>query len=258
VDNVTDVLALPNCQLSATSYLIGYQNTATTFPNAVAVSVSGTTVTFGTPLQLEANATNNIVFNSFGGTRFNPNLFPLSATTAVFTYGASSGSILSRHVVLSVSGTTVTAGTILYGLWIDTAGGNFPQAADGFLAANSAAARNTVSAVTVSGTTLSVTGTVTLPGAITLPGTLIPFGVTSGARLTVPNTLQAGRLLSYRFRAGSEPLQAGTPALPNYGTAGTAYGIEVSPSRAAFTYTSAAQPSSTTAAVKLAILEFIA
>ena len=191
-------------------------------------------------------------------TRFVPGLFPVSATTALWTYINTSGSTASRHMILSVSGTTVTAGTALYGLWIDNSGGNFPQATDGFLAASSTASRNAVSAISISGTTLTVTGTTALPGALTLNNNPDPGGTSGGARLLSPAVLFAGRLLVYRFRPGSAPVFVGPVSLPNFGTASAAFDIEVAPSRSAFTYISAAQSGATTANVKLAILEFVA
>lgn len=77
---------------------------------AVTCNVSGATVTWGSELTVESftGSTGQLGFNN----RFAPRLLPLSATTAFLWYIDGSG--YSRSVVLTVSGTAVSAGTILY------------------------------------------------------------------------------------------------------------------------------------------------
>jgi hypothetical protein len=69
-------------------------------------------------------------------------------------------------------------------------------------------------------------------------------------------TLLGGRLLLYRFRATTPPQFVGAITLPNsdWGTT-TNVPVEVAPSKVAVTSAALAQSGSTTAAIKLAILE---
>jgi len=83
--------------LSATRVLIGYFSTSTLFKAAVA-SISGTTVTYGTPLSVEASSSDSR----------KPILTYLTSTTVLATYFLTSG---PSCVVLSIADTTVTKGT---------------------------------------------------------------------------------------------------------------------------------------------------
>ncbi len=245
------------CQLTATSYVVSYYQSAGTLMRAVHLGVSGTTPTFGTPFTVETvtlGALTNGVFNS---NRFQPNLFRLSDTTAVLTYGFTSGSVLSRHVILTNSGGTLAAGAILYGLWTDANGGNFPQETTGFLAFSTGAAEQSIQAVSVNGTGLDISGTLAAPGGLSFIATAgLRFGLSGGIRGISVATLLGGRLLLYRFRATTPPQFVGAITLPNsdWGTT-TNVPVEVAPSKVAVTSAALAQSGSTTAAIKLAILE---
>ena len=102
-----------SCLLSATKCLVSDDNN-TTQVTAIAVTISGTSVTAGTALTVESGAVggDRVNYTVDSATRYNPHLFPLSASTALLWYFDSSG--VSRAVVLSESGGTVTAGSIVY------------------------------------------------------------------------------------------------------------------------------------------------
>lgn len=98
--------------LSPTLALIVDNNNTTTEVRATAISISGTTCTAGTTTLIESGLTN--VGLGYGYSRQNTSLAPLSGTTALMTYDHSLGGITqSRAVVISVSGTTITAGSAL-------------------------------------------------------------------------------------------------------------------------------------------------
>ena len=109
-----DQTAVASCLLSATKALIT-PDTAGAIAGAQAFTISGTTVTVGAVLTVETvNAVSNLAYvgSGYPRTRYTPTLFPLSASTALFSYITASG--VSRVVILTESAGTVTAGTILY------------------------------------------------------------------------------------------------------------------------------------------------
>ncbi len=276
VNDVISNFPPPSVQLSATSYVISYYQASGTLVRAVHVGVSGTTVTFGTPLTVETLSLPGLVFDRANANRFQPNLFALSATTALMTYASTTGSVPSRHVVITNSAGTLTAGTILYGLWTDAAGGNFPQASDGFLALSGGGvvdSQNGVFSVAVSGNSLSLVGRdASLPGSFTtqqngrfaLSGGIL--GINYG-RQTYPGgfsslTETQGALRIYRRAANAPPRLLGDitlPAMRWIGGASGAVPVELAPSKAAFTAISInSQTGSTTYFVRVVILEFAA
>ena len=101
--------ATVSCLLSATKALVFDDNNASTAV-AAAITISGNTVTAGTALTVESVAI-NAGYIGENATRYNPQLFPLSASTALLWYKNAG---ISRAVVLSESGGTVTKGAILY------------------------------------------------------------------------------------------------------------------------------------------------
>jgi len=105
-----------SCLLSATKALIA-PDTGETIVGAQAFTISGTTVTVGAVLTVEtvANASAQLTYwgSTVNRTRHTPILFPLSASTALFSYVATTAAV-SRSVILTESAGTVTAGTILY------------------------------------------------------------------------------------------------------------------------------------------------
>lgn len=87
--------------LSATSAVIAYYTSSTTL-NVVAVSISGTAVTFGTPLTVST-----VAYSDNGSDSIST--IAVSSTTVVIAYGDTSNNCYLR--AYSVSGTTLTAGT---------------------------------------------------------------------------------------------------------------------------------------------------
>ncbi len=84
--------------LDSTHFVVAYQNSVTTFANAVASSVSGTTITAGTPIALNAVPSD---YESVAA---------LDSTHFVVGYRNSS-TTFANAVASSVSGTTITVGT---------------------------------------------------------------------------------------------------------------------------------------------------
>lgn len=105
-----------SCLLSPTKVLIQDEAAAANPTNyyVTPYTISGTTVTAGTRFAVEIglSAMGTSGYTDSSATRYNPHLFPLSASTALLWYLDSSG--VSRAVVLSESGGTVTKGTKLY------------------------------------------------------------------------------------------------------------------------------------------------
>jgi len=86
--------------LSSTLAITGYRNGGVSDRGfATAMTISGTTITAGTPFQFEAGSTDYV------------SAAPLTSTTALFTYADNGNSYYGTAIVLSVSGTTVSAGT---------------------------------------------------------------------------------------------------------------------------------------------------
>lgn len=103
-----------SCQLSATKVLVGDDNNSSGTVRVSAFTVSGTTVTAGTHVVVETGISTTFLYTDSSATRYNPHLFPLSSSTALLWYKDANPTEISRAVVLSESGGTVTAGTILY------------------------------------------------------------------------------------------------------------------------------------------------
>lgn len=253
----------PSCALSATSYVIGYYQASGTLFRAVHVGVSGTTVTFGTPLTLETQSmSGNYIYTALNSNRFQPLLYPLSATAALMTWGDNGAPLASRHTVITNSGGTLTAGAILYNLWDRDDGGNFPQASDGFLAMQEQSTSSRISNVTISGSTLTVTGTALPPGVSFSESATNRFGLSGGIR-AIRQTYGNGPSISaqsmwnvFRLTQGAGPRYLGSFDVPNFN--GAQIPIEVAANKAAFTSSTLSQNGSATALLKIAIVEFAA
>jgi hypothetical protein len=263
VNDVANLTTLPSCQLSATSYVVGFYQTSGTLARAVAVTVSGTTTTFGTPLTVETIDA-GISFSANLANRFNPNLYALSGTTALFTYLSSTLTTPSRHVVLTNNAGTLSAGVVLYGLWYDSgggaSGGNFPQASDGFLTYMSATDAQRVTAVSVAGSVLTVGGTFSDNGkSMRGNSTTQRFGLSGGVRGIFQSTGFGGTirptLALFRFGANG-PRYLGDFTINNHDVSGQTIPVEVTPSKAAFIGTTYTQSGSTSSSIKFTILEF--
>lgn len=89
--------SLPNSNI----FLFFYTDPTTNFPTVVAGSVTGTTITVGTPLVIESVARSSFI----------PSIAPISATSFALMYGVS-GAANVYSCACTVSGTTITAGAV--------------------------------------------------------------------------------------------------------------------------------------------------
>lgn len=115
-DITSDALAsaFATCQLSSTLYVLGYHDTVAGNLKLVSISISGTAVTFGTPVVLEATA--SLGFPSYRGTSFSfPSIGKLTATTALVNWVIASPGVV-RHAVITNTAGVITVGTVYYGL----------------------------------------------------------------------------------------------------------------------------------------------
>lgn len=271
INDVVTSAVFPTCQLSATKYLVGYNNIAGTAVFAAAVTVSGTGVTFGTPLTVETVASPSAGFASGNANRFQNNLFRISDTAALFTYVTSGGGF-SRHVVLTENGGTLTSGGILYSLFGDVTGGNFPQTPQGFLAFSKTAATSfdmdsAVFNVAISGTSLSVVGTRADPDASITTTAQGRFGLSGGVFGAYPqdrysgNTGAATTFALFRRPNDGPPVPLGFLPLNDFRGTTAAEGslrvpVEIATNKAAFIGISLTQPAATGNSVRLLIVEF--
>jgi hypothetical protein len=249
---------IPNCRMADASYLCAYP-ASTASVRAVAFSVSGTSVTAGATVLVETVTVtvNNVVYSYSGGTRFQPNLYPATSGTAIFTYPTDSNGI--QHVVLSLAGTVVTVGAPLRSVWSGTAGGNFPQAADGFLAMSTDANENSLVSVTLSGTTLSVTGQLSDASIPIQDNGGLRFGLSGGIRGVRQATVGSSRFLAwslFRFRAEGPPVYVGsatpTDMISNTGNVP----VEVAPNKVIFGRASLTDVAANQTGVRFIIWEF--
>ena len=205
--------ASASCLLSATKALVAI-DTNDDIVGARAFTISGTTVTVGALLTLETIGAGTSVQLSYIGntqvrTRYNPILFPLSASTALFSYVSGTGGI-SRSVILTESAGTITNGTILYnsvsaGTFTATNGGIIgEQGTSDFLAIRQQgnAAPYTRSAVPhkISGTTITTGNAMLLEKLGVSSSSITFFGtrLSSGDYLLSPTNSEASELTVLR------------------------------------------------------------
>ncbi len=251
---------------SATLYTCAYYQSTGTNVRAVSLSVSGTTCTFGTPITVESVAVINGEVSGDDGVagltgtanRFFPNLYPLSATQAVFTYYVSGAP--SRHVVLTNTAGVITAGSITYGLWTGVAGANLSQRADAFVTANSAAAVASFAAVTVTGSTLGLGQGVGLAANGISVGVEARFSLSGGwSGVGLSASPNSGRLVLLRHSGGGGLAGGAVFTLPNNGWLPTsAIPTEVAANKVAISSISLSQAGSASGSVRLNVLEFAA
>ena len=264
-DVAQNATSLPTCQLSASKYIVSYFDMSSQQTRAVAFTVSGTTVTAGTPLTVESAVVSDPYYTDLNANRFQPNLYPLSASTALLTWGRVNSSIQSRHVVLSESGGTLTKGAIVYGLWMEDRGGNFPQTASGFLAFSFDAPNSDIAVynVTISGTALTVTGTFA-DGALTYATSAqARFGLSGGVYgVATTQTTPYMRVNIYhlfKFVPNAAPRYLGPLRLNDYDSRYAAIPLEVAPNKAAFfSGKGQVQPTASTDNPRLLVVEFAA
>jgi hypothetical protein len=258
-DTTAHTYASASIQLNSTNYLLAFRNT-TPLTVVVHIGVSGTTVTFGTPgsTTLDLGAGNDS-YTAGGGSRFQPNLFKLSDTSALLTCAGTG--IGAYHAVVSHAAGVVSFATPLRNLWDVGNGANFPQAVDGFLASNDASAVNAIFSVTISGETLSVAGTWRLTGFEPQSTSAARFGLSGGVRAVTQDAIGASGstffiLHAFRFRAGGPPVYLGAFTFNNLIANNSRVPVEVAPTRVAWSGLTVAQGSSTTSLVGIQILEF--
>lgn len=171
-----DTAVTPNidCSTSGTTGVVVYARSSTTV-NAVAFTVSGTTITAGTPVTLHtAPASKYVLWGVYGGSH---SVQMLSSTSALYTGYLSDGgapeAATHRAVAFTLSGTTITAGTPLdfasvgqcracgltkvtatQALWVFFSNGDF----------NTRAIQLTVAGTSVTAGTLGTIGTATGSG----------------------------------------------------------------------------------------------
>lgn len=181
-----------SCVLSSTKVLIT-PDTGDTIAGAQAFTISGTSVSVGAVLTVETvAASSNLAYtgSQLPVTRYNPVLFPLTATTALLSYGIS---YISRVAILTESGGTMTSGGILFNS-VSTAPANtigsgrtLPQGTTEFLAL-------------VEGLTVSAGGY----ALVLVPHKISGTTITSGAPLTAPEIIntRASYVRAVRLTSG--------------------------------------------------------
>ena len=201
-----------SCLLSATKALIT-PDTNNTIVGAQAFTVSGTTVTVGAVLTVESLASNSpnlaYVASTYARTRYTPTLFPLSASTALFSYVIAAGGV-SRAVILTESAGTVTAGTILYNSISDGTNSNtnggviFEQGTSDFLTMRNSGDGSVYPRYAVphkiSGTTITTGNGMVLPelGVYSSASAFYGTRLSSGEYLVFQENAHASHLVSLR------------------------------------------------------------
>lgn len=250
---------IPTCQLSATKYGVAFANSAGTGVISFLITVSGTVVSFGGSATIEAVASANALYTSQNANRFQPNLSRISDTSALLTYAVSGGA--SRHVVLYEVANSLQPGPILYSLFADTNGGNFPQTSAGFLAFSGHADEQAVFSVTINGNALEVTGTFADMGFIPATANTNRFGL-SGGVFGIYQGNGAGTLRNilfhlFRFRAGGPPQYLGPLRRNNNAGTSNTVPVEIAANKVAMINAAGlTQPTATGDNVRLQIVEF--
>jgi len=176
-----DTAAPASCLLSSTKALIT-PDTNNTIVGAQAFTISGTSVSVGAVLTVETIASYSGALRYIGEGvrgRYNPVLFPLTATTALFSYTESTART-SRAVILTESSGTMTKGTILFNSIssgvLPKIGMIVPQGTTEFIAMKSSGS-STDSTLTLLANSHKISGTSITTGLST--GALSEAGATS-------------------------------------------------------------------------------
>jgi hypothetical protein len=164
-----------SCLLSSTKAIVIVPQNAGDQPQAHAITISGTSVSWGAALNVEGSTVLSL-YTSSSATRYNPHLFPLTTSTALLWYLDSSG--ISRAVVLSESGGTVTAGTIMYR--------SISIAASGSAGAGTVAPQGTTEFFSIMQSTATSAGAGLQAIAHKVSGTTITNGAVAPLRNLVP------------------------------------------------------------------------
>jgi hypothetical protein len=114
------------CLLSPTTALVATDGNGSVAGYVSVCTISGTTVSWGTPVAVETTGLNGrLSYTDQSANRYCPRLYKLSTTTAFLWYV--DGISFSRSMVLTVSGSSVSAGTILYGAMSAGGGSGSPD-----------------------------------------------------------------------------------------------------------------------------------
>ena len=232
-DTVNNFNNITMCQLTSTSYLVCWYQASGTLVRAVAITTSGTTTTFGSPINIETTDATDKINSGFGVPDvFSPQLMPISSTTAFFFYGGevSAGvSASARCVVLTESSGSVSAGTILYGVFRDDRGMPFtnpsvPSSVLVYRASDNNGTNSLMVNLAISGTTVSVSGTLALPElnisqaaasrTVTIGGVVL--ATTNG---NVSGLARPGMVYAFRQQAAGRPMYLGVVQVPSLTTA---------------------------------------
>ena len=174
------------CALSSTSVLVAYIAPTTFYPTAVVGTISGTTITWGTPTTIVATAY---------GTVF---LAPLSSTTAIMFYSnaANGGGVKG----LAISGTTITASTAASTTSVSCV---YPLTSTTAIFGNTDTATARAQVVTYNGASAPTFGAAVGINSFTGSGaSLVPFIIPLSATAYVAMTIDDLTSVTY-FRAGS-------------------------------------------------------
>jgi hypothetical protein len=246
-------------QLTATTFIVVYHAAGAMW--AVPITVTGV-ATVGTPINIIAASGNLAPWAGSVANRYQPNLYRLSDTRALLSMAAGSG-VPSKHVVIQYSGGALSMpGLITHRVWLSGAGGNFPQAAGGFLAYDRS--NSLVHAVSLVGPNLHIRGAVAVPGLGTLAlSHFLRFGL-SGNYLGIAGENGVGGsfgvrgvLHLFRFCWNAAPQYLGSVALTNSQlTAGGSLAGELAWNKVSILSRAVTQHTDGQATLSLNILEF--
>ena len=197
-------------KLSSTNYILGFSVSG--FMAAIGFTLSGGTITYGTQNSFVSAADGNLTGQS---------LVPLTSTTAYFSYGVGTASPYELFaVVLTLTGTTITAGTPL-SLATNTSAFtyNYSFLQNGsVLTIYRVASQNNAIACTVSGTTITKGTAVTVLTGNTTDYLLRKWDYSSSTSLYVPFEYNqknkymvisvSGTTVTLRYSHNNKPLTA--------------------------------------------------
>lgn len=256
-NSVATGLQIRSCQLSTTSYVIGWIATATTFASYANFTVSGTTITANATFVPTAQAITNLTSSNAGGEggTGTAGLITIDGTHALSQ--AMNGTVI-QYVPLTNTGGTLSAGTIQYavlgspGILGEQAGPLTGLTFMGFFKETDGASQ--ISSFALSSAGLSVTGAAYSPSTNLSACT---FASSSGGIVAVNPSAGIGRQTLLYSYGGNGPIYLGTVAMPNGNPTPSTLGLAgVGSNIFAVTYSTSLGPSTTVAQnVKLQVIE---
>lgn len=267
-DVIGSTYQIPSARLTDTKYIIPYGNYSDSSFRAVVATVTGGSVSFGAPLTIEATGGPfDINYGAMNANRFHPLAAALDASRMLVMYGRDSGG--SRHVVLTESGGTLTAGPILYSAFSvstvenPTGGGMFAPRSDGALIINSTQSAVGVSTLAISGTAPSIAGTVSRNGMGLQPAASLRFALSGGVvgvsqmspDASSPTNMSRNVHL-FRYVPNAAPVYLGEMTFPDSFWQMYLPPLELAPNRAAFLNSAKTGATASTNFIRLHVLEF--